>query len=352
MDRVQAISIQSGTFVRLIVILALTYALWTLRELVLLVLTAIVIASAIEPGVLFFSRHRIPRVLSVLGMYVAVFGSLFAVVYFFLAPVLSDIQGVLSIIPQYLGTLNLPGSFTDLSQVLPVIEGSSGAESILNSVLTFRSAFAGSSEGAFKLMTAFFGGIFSFVLVVVLSFYFAMQETGVEEFLRLVTPQQHEEYVVSLWLRARVKIGQWMQGQLLSSVIGGVLSYLGLLILGVPYALLLAIFTAAMMLVPVFGSFLSAIPAILVAFSTGGTSLALIVTGLYVIINQFESHLIHPLVVNKVVGIPPLLVILALIIGFELAGFLGVLVAIPLAAAVREFLNDYDRGKREAVELA
>jgi predicted PurR-regulated permease PerM len=351
MEKPREISIQSGTFIRALVILVLAYALWTLRELVLLVLVAIVIASAIEPGVLFFVRHRVPRVLAVLGMYVVVFGSLFGLVYFFLAPVLSDVQGVLSLVPQYLNTLNLPGAFSDLSQVASAAQGSTGS-SILDSILTFRSAFAGSSEGAFKLMTAFFGGIFSFVLVIVLSFYFAMQETGVEEFLRVVTPPAHEEYVVSLWLRARGKIGKWMQGQLLSSLIGGVLAYLGLLILGMPYALLLALFTAIMMLVPVFGSFLSAIPAIVVAFSAGGTTFALIVGGLYLIINQFESHLIHPLVVNKVVGIPPLLVILALITGFELAGFLGVLVAIPLAAALREFLNDYDRGKREAVDLA
>lgn len=348
----KVISIQSGTFIRAIIIGALAYAVWTLRELVLLVLTAIVIASAIEPGVLFFVRHRIPRVLSVLGMYLAVFGSLFGIMYFFLPPVLSDIQGLLSLVPQYLGTLNLPGPFNDISQLVPAAESSNGAESILNSILTFRSAFAGSSEGAFKLMTAVFGGIFSFILVIVLSFYFAMQDTGVGDFLRLITPANREEYVVGLWLRARTKIGQWMQGQLLSSVIGGVLAYLGLLILGIPYALLLAVFTAAMMLVPIFGSFLSAIPAITVAFSAGGMTLALIVAGLYVIINQFESHLIHPLVVNKVVGIPPLLVILALITGFELAGFLGVLIAIPVAAALREFLNDYDRGKREAVELA
>jgi len=347
----KAISISSSTFIRAIIIGALAYALWTLRELALLVLTAVVIASAIEPGVLFFARHRVPRVLAVLGMYFAVFGSLFGVLFYFLPPILSDIQGILSLIPQYLGTLNLPGAFNDLSQLVPAAQGT-GAESIINSIFTFRSAFTGSSEGAFKLMTAFFGGIISFVLVVVLSFYFAVQDKGIEDFLRLITPAKREEYVVSLWVRASRKIGQWMQGQLLSSVIGGVLAYLGLLILGIPYALLLAVFTAAMMLVPIFGSFLSAIPAITVAFSAGGMTLALIVAGLYVIINQFESHLIHPLVVNKVVGIPPLLVILALIIGFELAGFLGVLIAIPVAAALREFLNDYDRGKREAVEIA
>lgn len=352
MKEVQAISVQSSTFIRAIIIFALAYAVWTMREIALLVLTAIIIASAIEPGVVFFVRHRIPRVLAVLGMYLAVFGSLFGIVYFFLPPVLADLQGILSLIPQYLDTLNLPGPFSDLSHFLSAAENGAGAESIFNSIFTFQSAFTGSSEAAFKLMAAIFGGIISFVLLVVLSFYFSVQDKGVEDFLRLITPAKREAYVVSLWLRAQRKIGQWMQGQLLSSVIGGVLAYLGLLILGIPYALVLALFTAAMMLVPIFGSFLSAAPAITVAFSTGGPTLALIVAGLYLIINQFEAHLIHPLVVNKVVGIPPLLVILALIAGYELAGFLGVLIAIPIAAALREFLNDYDRGKREAVEIA
>ena len=355
MEKMLTLSIHSSTFIRAIVIGALAYALWTLRDLALLVLTAIVIASAIEPGVLFFVRHRIPRVLSVLGMYLVVFGSFFGAVYFFLPPILSDIQGILSLIPQYLGTLHLPGPFSDLSQLVPAVEGTNGAESIFNSILTFRSAFADSSEGAFKLVAALFGGIFSFPLVVVLSFYFAIQDTGIEDFLRLITPAKREEYVVGLWLRARTKIGQWMQGQALSSLIGGVIAYLGLLILGIPYALLLAVFTAVMMLVPIFGSFLSAVPAGAVAFSSRGMNLPRLMVGpfgLYIIVNQFESNLIYPLIVNKVVGVPPLLVILALIIGFELAGFLGVLIAIPVAAALREFLNDYDRGKREAVEIA
>lgn len=351
MEDVRAISVTSSTFIRAIIIGAVAYAVFALRELALLVLTSIVIASAIEPGVLYFIRHRIPRVVAVLGMYLAVFGSLFVILYFFLPAILSDLEGVLIQIPQYLDALRLPGPFNDVSQLAPTLESANGAESIFNSILTFRSAFTGSSEAAFKLMAAFFGGIVSLVLVVVLSFYFAMQDTGVEDFLRLVTPASREEYVVSLWLRAQKKIGQWMQGQLLSSLIGGVLAYVGLLLIGIPSALLLAVFTAAMMLVPIFGSFLSAIPAITIAFSAGGMTLALVVVGLYIVINQIEAHIIHPLVVNKVVGIPPLLVIIALIAGYELAGFLGVLVAIPVAAALREFLNDYDRGKREAVEI-
>ncbi len=349
MDQPTRIAITTDTFLRALVVGAVAFAVWTLHDLVLLVLTAIVIASAIEPGVLFFVKHRIPRVLAVLGMYVAVFGSIFTTVYVFIPPILDDMQGLVATVPQYLDTLNLPTSITSIGQTAPV--SGSGESPLVSKIFAFRSAFSDTGEGALLLMSAFFGGIFALGLVVVLSFYFAIQETGIDDFLRLITPAKNEEYVVNLWLRAKKKIGLWMQGQLLSSLIGGIIAYLGLLILGVPYAILLALFTAAAMLVPIFGSFLSAVPAIVIAFGAGGVPLALIVLGLYFIIGQFEAHLIHPLVVNKVVGIPPLLVILALIVGGELAGFLGVLLAIPVAAGLREFLNDFDHAKKKAREL-
>lgn len=350
--RVHTISIQSSTFVRTIIIFGLAYALWSLRDLALLILTAIVIASAIEPGVHFFTRLKIPRVLAVLGMYLAVFGSLFAAVYFLLPPFLADLQGAISQAPQYLSALDLPAPLGQFSTLVPAVEQGHEMQSLLNSIFAFRTVFGDAPEGTFQLVTAIFGGIASFLIVVVLSFYFAMRDTGVEDFLRIVTPAKREEYVVGLWLRARVKIGQWMQGQLVSSALVGALAYVGLVLLGVPYAFLLALLTAGFELVPIFGSILAALPALMIGFSTGGLPLAVLVVLVYVVVNQVEAHIIQPLVVNKVVGIPPLLVIISILIGAKLAGFLGVLLAIPVAAAFREFLNDYDRGKREAVELA
>lgn len=341
MDKQIQVSITSGTVIMTVVILAGAWALWLIRGLVLLVLTAIVIASAIEPGVSFFTRRKIPRVLAVLLMYLLVFGIVFAAIYFFFPPILEDAENFIGVASNYLGNFNLPTNPAVSSDL-----GQAQVSGIIEGLLTFKNAFTDPSAGAFKLISTFFGGIFSLVLVVVLSFYFTVQNTGVEEFLKLVTPARHEDYVVSLWRRAQKKIGLWMQGQLLSSLIGGVIAYLGLLILGVPYALLLAGFTSFAMLIPLFGSFFAALPAIVIAFGSGNFTLALIVAGLYLIINQFEAHLIHPLVVNKVVGIPPLLVILALIVGGDLAGFLGVVLAIPVAAALREFLADLARGKR------
>lgn len=343
MDK-QEISISTGTFVRILVVAAFAYMLWLLRGLVLLVLTAIVIASAIEPGVEWFAKYKFPRVLAVILMYLAVFGSFFGLIYYLVPPILDDAQGFIISVPQYLDTLNLPSSFSNITNVAHQV---SGERVSINTLFSLREAFSSdTSQGAIRTLSSFFGGVISLGLVVVLSFYFALQETGVEDFLRLVTPRKREDYVVGLWLRAKKKIGLWMQGQLLSSLLGGVIVYLGLLILGVPYAFLLALFAAVAMLIPIFGSIMSAVPPILIAFSSGGVSLALLVAGLFLVVNQFEAHLIHPLVVNKVVGVPPLLVILALIAGGELAGFLGVLLSVPVAATLREFLNDIERGKR------
>ena len=82
---------------------------------------------------------------------------------------------------------------------------------------------------------------------------------------------------------------------------------------------------------------------------SGGVTEALFVAALYIVVQQFEAHLIYPIVVKKIVGVPPLLVILALLVGFELVGFLGVLLSVPIAGALQEFVSDIDREKTRAL---
>jgi predicted PurR-regulated permease PerM len=314
--------------------------MWYLRDLILLIVTAIVLASAIRPGVLFFMRFRFPRVFAVLSMYLIVFGAIFALVYFFFPPILGELTTFLGSLPKYLDTINLPFTDTATTRLL------SSGESTLTSLNTIRNFLDNTSAGAFGLVATFFGGVFSLGLVIVLSFYFAVQEQGIEDFLRIIVPLQYEEYFVSLWHRAQQKIGLWMQGQLILSVIAGILIYLGLLIIGAPFALLLGVLTALCALIPVFGSLFAGSVAVAVAWSSGGAALAFIVAGLFIVVNQFESNLIYPLVVKKIVGVPPLLVIVALIAGAEITGFLGAFLAVPFAAILQEFIGDIDRGRR------
>ena len=137
-----------------------------------------------------------------------------------------------------------------------------------------------------------------------------------------------------------------MQGQLVLAFIIAVLVYLGLTILGIKYAFFLALLAAVAELIPLFGPVIASLPAIAIGFIDGGTTLGLFVIGFYIIIQQFENHLIYPLVVKKVVGVPPLLVILSLIIGAKLFGFLGIILSVPIAAAIMEFVHDVEEGRK------
>jgi len=348
MDKEIRVSITPGTIMSALLIAAGAYIFWILRDLALLILTAIVIASAIEPGVVFFIRLRIPRFVSALLVYVLTFGALFALFYFFFPPIVADATEFLSAAPGYLSTLNLPTAFSNITSGTSFGSSVSGSPSFVQTLVSLQSVFAASSGGVLQILITFFGGIFALMLVIVLSFYFALQDTGVDDFLRLVMPVKYEDYSVDLWKRAQKKIGLWMQGQILLSVIVGILVYLGLLIVGIPYALLLSVFTAIAEIIPIFGSLIAGTVAVIVAFSNGGFALAVIVVGLYVVVNQFESNLIYPLIVKKVVGVPPLLVIVALIAGYTLAGFLGVLLSVPVAAVLLEFITDFDKRKRAA----
>lgn len=341
------ISITTGSVIATLGVLLGAYLLWILRDLVLLILTAIVIASAIEPWILFFIRRRLPRFVSALLVYVLVFGSVFGLVYFFFPPIVRDATAFFSAMPAYLSSLNL-GSLSGLSGASNILTTSQGSD-FLKTLLSLQYVFTATTGGVTQLLVTFFGGIFSLLLIIVLSFYFALQDTGVDDFLRLIMPVTYEEYSVDLWKRSQKKIGLWMQGQILLSVIVAILVYLGLVIIGIPYALLLAVFTAIAEVIPVFGSILAGAVAVIVAYSSGGLPLAFIVAGLYVVVNQFESNLIYPLIVKKIVGIPPLLVIVALIAGYTLAGFLGALLSVPMAAVALEFIYDFDKRKRRVI---
>lgn len=343
------VSITAGSIVTVFLFGILAALLWFLRDIVLIVLTAVVIASAIEPGVVALGRWRIHRVLSVILIYLGVAAVFFGVMFLFVPPLIADAVSFFSRLPALLSTFSLSEATNGL---LPDFSAQFNSGDFLGSL---SQSFSSATGGVLNTVSTFFGGVTSFILIVVFSFYFSVQETGVDDFLRVVTPTRHQAYVLNLWKRSQDKIGKWMQGQLILGVIVGVLLYLGLTILGVPNALLLAVLAALFELIPVFGQILAAIPAIAIAY-TGGTVLGDGVTGaitvlvLYAIIQQFEAHLIYPVVVKKVVGVPPLLVILSLIVGAKLAGFLGILLSVPIAGAIQELVADVDR--RKTRELA
>lgn len=335
-------SISTGTFIRAALVAGAIVLLYLLRELALVILTAVVVASAVEPLTRSFTRFRIPRVAAVLAIYILFFLIFFGVLYIFVPPLFLEISTLANSLPKATSIFDFIDPALDpLSAITGGLATSISLQEIISQIQIFIISQSGSLFGA---TSSFFGGAFNLIMIIVISFYLAVQEDGVGNFLRLVMPLSQEPYVLNLWRRSQQKIGQWMKGQLLLGLIVGLLVYLGLTIFQIKYALVLAILAALFELIPFFGPILSAVPAVLLGFSMGPVS-GLMVAGFYLVVQQFENHLIYPLVVRKIIGLPPIIVIIGLIIGAKLAGFLGLILAVPVATVLMELLADYSKKK-------
>lgn len=350
------IHISTSTVVKTLFILALAGVAWFLRDVLLIVLTSVVLAAAIEPPARFFMKQRVPRVLALVGVYLIGGTLLIGTSYLIVPAFIADLKKMTELLPELVSSLSvwnpLEGGSFATSIIQNSVQGGAMAQNapVGEALTAFESGVA--EGGALQTLSVFFGGLLSFILIIVLSFYFAAQERGIENFLRLVSPARSRAYVLDLWHRSQKKIGLWFQGQLLLGLLVGVLTFIGLTLLGVPSALLLAILAAVFELIPVFGPILSAVPAVVIAFGNGlnfvdpGLTAGLVVVAFYFIIQQFENHLFYPLVVRKVTGLPPVLVILALVVGGKVAGFIGIILAVPLTAILMEFLSDVAKERR------
>jgi predicted PurR-regulated permease PerM len=356
------VNITPGTILKTVLIVVSCWLIYFLREIVLVVLTAVVIASSIEPATKWLNKKGVSRIISVIIMYVF-FGAIFiGGFYKFLPPLLQDTSAFLNSVPKYLDSTSSINPISEegenksrdvasgLAQgieqgKLAVEDLKSENASVEEAIGDINKALSSVSAGFVQTASLLFGGVLGLVLIVVLSFYLSVQEDGVEKFLRIITPTNEEKYVIGLWKRVQTKIGLWMQGQVILALLVGVLVFLGLTVLGVKNALLFAVFAAVMETIPLFGPIIAAIPAVAATYTDGGASASLLVAGLYIIIHQFENHLIYPLVVTKIVGVPPILVILSLIIGFKLAGVLGIILSVPMASMLVEYLDDIQKNK-------
>ena len=350
------IAVTAGAVVKVFALVFVFSLLYRVRDIALVVLTSVVVASSIEPLIKWFEQKRIVRIFGVIIAYTGLALLVVGMFYFFVPSLLDDAASFLGTLPKYLGALSgagvAPSVAQSLAETLTGSADSAGLSTLfsLKDFLTnFSRTISSVSGGLLDGISLIFGGALSFVLIIVLSFYFAVQEDGIAKFLQVIVPQEHEKYALDLWRRAQNKIGRWMQGQLLLAVIVGILVYLSLTIFGIKHALFLAVLAAFLETIPLFGPVLAAIPAIGVGYADGGVSVALLVLGIYLIIQQFENHLVYPLVVKKIVGVPPILVILALVVGAKLAGFLGVVLSVPVAATLMEYFNDREKRKQAAV---
>ena len=338
----QLFDISTAAIFKFVIIVLFFILLYQVRQVIFILFFAIIIASAVNPFGNWLDRRRIPRLLGILLLYLTIFllvvFTLTLVIPFFsqeVGQLTEDLPRFIAKITASLETIkNESGSFDIISQLQDILDGLS-------------QFLQESSQSAVGLIINIFGGIISFFGVVVISFYLSVMKGGIDHFLRSVVPDKYEKYVLDLWHRSEKNLGRWFQAQLLLSLIVGLITFVGLSLLGIKFALILAGLVMILELVPTVGPVLAAIPAVGLAFFQS-PSLGLWTVVLYIVIQQFENHVLTPLIMGRALGINPVVVVIALFVGFSLAGILGMILAVPVATIIVEWFNDIIEKKEKA----
>lgn len=317
--------------IKVIVAGLVLWFLWMIREILLILLLAIILASAMEPLVNYLKRHKIPRSVSVTAVYVLVLGVLGWLIYSIIPLVVDQTKVLISNFPRYLQI------FQDrFGSVL----GSSSVSSL------FRQLFSGltSEQGVVSSTFGIFNGVISGISILIIAFYLVAEQQGMNRLISSMVPGHHREFTVGVLEKIQKKMGLWILGQIIASVVMFLITWAGLSALRIQYALVLAIIAGVLEIIPYIGPIISAIPAMffgLVQVPGGGMGMMLIVALLYFLLHELEGYILIPKIMEKTVGISPLAVLLAVLVGFKLAGAVGIVIAVPVVGAITVVLAEF-----------
>ncbi|MFZ5364940.1 MAG: AI-2E family transporter [Patescibacteria group bacterium] len=333
MKQYKTFSISFISIVKFFIVLISLYFLYLIKDVLALVFVSLIFASAIDSWVDWLQNKKVPRGVSVLIIYLLAVGIVGSAVALVVPPIISQLMDL---------TNNFPTYYERVREVFSFFQEYSakfGFQQISPSNSSISSNLGGAASSIISTLANVFGGVVSFLVVLVITFYMTVEENSIKRTIRSLVPSKYQELIVMLINKIQNKIGKWLKGQLVLCLIIGVLTYIGLLILGVKYALVLALIAALGEFIPYIGPVISAIPAIFLAFSQSPIK-ALFVLILFVVIQQVENHLLVPKIMQKAVGLNPVVSVIALLIGAKVGGVLGAVLAIPVATALSIIIRE------------
>lgn len=334
---VTLIKIDPWSVIKIILVVLAVGFLYLIKDVVAVFLLAVILALVITPIVDWLEKRKVPRVLGTLFIYLLL-TSLFVVLIIFLIPVIShQAKQLVNQLPI------LANKFFELK--VPYFEFDSISK-LINNLFSQGSILAG--KEIFSFFRSVVGTLFAFVTILVIAFYVTVEKRSINNFIRSVIPRRHHDHTFLLINSTQRRIGAWGRGLIILCLFVGLLSYIGLRVLGVNYALLLALIAGLTEVIPWFGPIIGAIPAVFLALTQSPVK-ALMVIVLYVLIQQIENHLLVPQVMKKTSGLNPLVVIIVVLIGGKIAGVVGLLLAVPITTILAILIRDYLRLK-EMVE--
>lgn len=300
--------------------------LYFIRDIILQLFVALLLMTILEPLVSALTRIRIPRSLAVLITYILVIG-LFGGIIALIAPTLAQqTANFVTALPTYLSNIGI-------SSVI--------SQDVVSGLV---SQLGGIPGEIVNFTVSIFSNVVSVLAVLVFAFYMLLSRDRLQDQLGFLFGEEKRQRIGSVIDALEKKLGKWARGQLILMFAIGLGTYIGLLIIGIPFALPLAILSGLLEIVPILGPIVSAIPAVLIGFGISPL-VGLGALALAFLVHQLEGYVLVPKIMEKSVGVSPLIVLIAIAIGARLAGIMGVLISIPFVITLQVLAGEYLKEK-------
>jgi len=333
----QTLDISWKTILKVLITGFSLYILFLIRDIAIWFFFALIISLLVEPAINFFRRLFLPKILAVVLVYVSIFGILGLMIYFTAPIFIFEIDHLSKNFPDYFEKLN------PMLKNLGVNIAANFEDFMADIILKLQE----SSSSIIKAISVFFGGIASTIIIFVFAFYISLEDRGPEKVLSLLIPKKYETLVLDLFEKAQLKVAGWFGARILACLFVGVASFIAFFLFDIKYALILSLISGALTFVPFIGPLITALLAFLFVGISNSWLVAVYIIILLYVIQAVENNIVTPLLMKKFIDLPPILVLIALLIGGTVFGILGMIFVVPVFGVIYEFLKEFLERRRE-----
>ncbi|MFH1780728.1 MAG: AI-2E family transporter [Candidatus Nealsonbacteria bacterium] len=339
MNQPKILDISWETILKMAIAFFAFYLVYLIRDILIWVIFGLIISVLFNPAIDFLQKKHFPRVLATILIYVMVFITIGFSIYSVAPLFVTEIRQFSQFFPEY---------FEKLSTPLRGL-GIEAFENIDAFTQTFEQELVKASNNIFSAVGAIFGGIFSAVTIFTIALFLSLEEKGLDKVIGVLSPKRHEALVLNIWEKSQKKVSGWFSSRILCCLFVGLMTYLACYVLNIKYAASFGLLSGVLNMVPIIGPVIVGAVVTLLVAATSWTK-AMFFIAVFILIQQIEGNILNPVLTKKFIGLPPVLVLISVMVGAKLWGFMGALLAIPIAGIFFEFFRDFLKKRREEKE--
>jgi predicted PurR-regulated permease PerM len=338
MNSEQTLDISWEAIFKVFVAIVIFYFIYLARDIALWFFFGLAISILLDPAVNFLKKLWIPKMMAIMLIYLSVFGLIGLLVYLTAPIFIVELKQFSSYLPDY------------FDQVSPVLQklGIDVAQSFDEFSSSLIGGLEEGSKGVMNAVMTFFGGLSSTVVILTIAFFLSLEDRGPERFLALVSPKKYQDNIVVFFEKAQTKVAGWFGARIIACLFVGIGSFIVFYIFGIKYAFLLALIAGVLNFIPYIGPLTTAILLIVFVFvSAGSWLITLYVLVAVWLVQAVENNLLTPFLMKKMINIPPVLVLISLLFGTKVFGFLGTIFIVPVFGIIYEFTKEILEKRKE-----